>query len=120
MERRRGPVFKKPRRLFSIPKGSHHAAQRKAAETPALGGPQGDPRRRAAAAGAAVCQPADGSNKPDYMLVQGALTPAMKVAYGMSGRGAFARLVRFDKGAPHSSLPLSAVAKTCLDADLQR
>ena len=69
-----------------------------------------------AAAGAAVCQPADGSNKPDYMLIQGALTPAMKVAYGMSGRGAFARLVRFDKGAPHSSLPLSAVAKTCLDA----
>lgn len=69
-----------------------------------------------AAAGAAVCQPADGSNKPDYMLLQGALTPTMKVAYGMVGRGAFARLMRFDKGAPQSSLPLSAVVKTCLDA----
>ena len=69
-----------------------------------------------AAAGAAVCQPADGSNKPDYMLLQGALTPAMKVAYGMLGRGTFARLVRFDKGAPNSSLPLSAVVRTCLDA----
>ena len=40
----------------------------------------------------------------------------MKVAYGMVGRGAFSRLVRFDKGAPHASLPLSAVVKTCLEA----
>lgn len=69
-----------------------------------------------AAAGAAVCQPADGSNKPDYMLLQGALTPAMKIAYGMVGRGGFAKLVRFDKGAAQSSLPLSAVVKACLDA----
>lgn len=69
-----------------------------------------------AAAGAAVCQPADGSNKPDYMLQQGALTPTMKVAYGMVGRGGFARLMRFDKGEQQPSLPLSAVARACLDA----
>jgi len=69
-----------------------------------------------AAAGTAVCQPADGSNKPDYMLLQGALTPTMKVAYGMVGRGGFARLLRFDKGEQQPSLPLSAVARACLDA----
>ncbi|MFA6561418.1 MAG: STAS domain-containing protein [Verrucomicrobiia bacterium] len=69
-----------------------------------------------AAAGSTVCQPADGSNKPDYMLLQGALTPTIKVAYGMLGRGGFARLLRFDKGAQHPSLPLSVIAKACLDA----
>jgi anti-anti-sigma factor len=69
-----------------------------------------------AAAGAAVCQPADGSNKPDYMMLQGALTPTMKVAYGMLGRGSFGHLLRFDKGPEQASLPLSAVVKACLDA----
>lgn len=69
-----------------------------------------------AAAGAAVCQPADGSRKPDYMLQQGALTPTMKVAYGMLGCGTFRRLLRFDKGPQQNSLPFSAVVKACLDA----
>jgi len=69
-----------------------------------------------AAGGAAVCQPADGSNKPDYLLMQGALTPAMKVAYGMVGRGGFRRLLRFDKGPQQPSLPLSTVVRACLDA----
>ena len=69
-----------------------------------------------AAAGAAVSQPADGSNKPDYMVQQGALTPEMKVAYGMLGHGGFRRLLRFDKGPQQSSLPFSTVVKACLDA----
>ena len=69
-----------------------------------------------AAAGAAICQPADGSNKPDYLLLQGALTPTMKVAYGMVGCGGFRRLLRFDKGPQQPSLPLSTVARACLDA----
>jgi hypothetical protein len=69
-----------------------------------------------AAAGAAVAQPADGSHRPDYMLLQGALTPAMKVAYGMLGCGGFQRLLRFDKGPQQASLPLSSVVKACLDA----
>jgi anti-anti-sigma factor len=69
-----------------------------------------------AAAGSAVCQPADGSNKPDYMLLQGALTPTLRVAYGLLGRGSFAQLLRFDKGDTESSLPLSAVVGACLEA----
>lgn len=68
------------------------------------------------AGGAVVCQPADGSNKPDYMLLQGALTPTVKLAYGILGRGSFARLLRFDKGPEQPSLTLSTVVQACLDA----
>lgn len=68
-----------------------------------------------AAAGIAVCQPADGANQPDYLLSQGALQPAMRVAYGMLGLGGFRRLLRFDKGPQQPSLPLSAVVKTGLE-----
>lgn len=69
-----------------------------------------------AAGGVAVAQPADGSNKPDYLLQQAALTPAVNVAYGLTGEGQFQCLVRFDKGPEQISLPLSSVVSTCLDA----
>lgn len=69
-----------------------------------------------AAAGAAVTQPADGSDKPDYLLLQGALTPEMKIAYGILGHGGFRRLLRFDKGPSQSNLPLSTVVKACLES----
>ena len=69
-----------------------------------------------AAGGAVVCQPADGSNRADYMLQQGALMPTVRVAYGLVGRGDLARLLRFDKGPEQSGLALSAVAQACLDA----
>lgn len=68
-----------------------------------------------AAGGAAVCQPADGTHKPDYMLLRGSLTPTVQVAYGLVGRGLFGRLLRFDKGPEQASVPLSAVVRTCLD-----
>jgi anti-anti-sigma factor len=68
-----------------------------------------------AASGAALCQPADGSNKPDYLVLQKALQPAVKVAYGLLGHGGFRRLLRFDKGAQQPSLPLSTVIQACLD-----
>lgn len=69
-----------------------------------------------AAGGAAVCQPADGTHKPDYMLRQGSLTPTVQVAYGLVGRGGFRRLLRFDKGREQTSLPLSVVVNACLEA----
>jgi hypothetical protein len=69
-----------------------------------------------AAAGVAVCQPAGGSHKPDYLLLQGALTPVVSIAYGISGSGAFRRLLRFDKGSEQTSLSLSSVVRGCLDA----
>lgn len=67
-----------------------------------------------AAAGAAVCLPADGSNKPDYMLQEGALTPTLQVAYAILGVGSFRQLLRFDKGPQQNSLPLSSVVNACL------
>ncbi len=70
-----------------------------------------------AAAGAAVCMAADGSNKPDYMLQEAALTPSLKVAYGVIGLGGFRQLLRFDKGAQQTSLSLSTVVKACLQAN---
>ena len=69
-----------------------------------------------AAGGAAVCQVADGTQKPDYMLLQGSLTPAVQVAYGPVERGGFRRLRRFDKDPEQTSVPLSAVVQACLDA----
>ena len=69
-----------------------------------------------AAGGAAVCQPADGTRKPDYMLLQGALMPTVQVAYGLVGRGGFRRLLRFDKGPEQTSVPLSVVLQACLEA----
>lgn len=69
-----------------------------------------------AVGGAAVCQPADGTQKPDYMLLQGDLLPTVQVAYGLVGRGGFRRLLRFDKGPEQTSVPLSAVVRACLEA----
>lgn len=68
-----------------------------------------------AAGGAAVCQPADGTRKPDYMLLQGSLTPTVQMAYGLLARGGFSRLLRFDKGPQETSVPLSVVVQACLE-----
>jgi anti-anti-sigma factor len=69
-----------------------------------------------AAGGAAICQIADGTRKPDYLLLQGSLTPTVQVAYGLVARGGFRHLLRFDKGAKQASVPLSAVVQACFDA----
>lgn len=69
-----------------------------------------------AAGGAAVCQPADGTQKPDYLLLQGDLLPTVQVAYGLVGQGGFRRLLRFDKGPEQTSVPLNAVLRACLGA----
>lgn len=69
-----------------------------------------------AAGGAAVCQPADGSQKPDYLLLQAALLPTVQVAYGLVARGGFRHLLRFDKGPEQTSVPLSGVLRACLEA----
>jgi len=69
-----------------------------------------------AGGGAAVCQPADGTQKPDYLLSQGALMPTVQVAYGLVARGGFRHLLRFDKGPEQTSVPLSAVLRGCLQS----
>ncbi|MHB8899495.1 MAG: STAS domain-containing protein [Thermoguttaceae bacterium] len=69
-----------------------------------------------AAGGAAVCQPADGTFRPDYLVRQGSLTPTVQVAYGLVGRGGFRRLLRFATGPEQASVPLSVVLQACLEA----
>lgn len=68
-----------------------------------------------AAAGAAVCQPADGSSQPDYLIRQAALIPTARMAYGLLGDGPFNRLLRFDKGLQQPHLPFSTLVRACLD-----
>lgn len=82
------------------------------------GGDAGDGRfgEFLAAGGAVVCHPADGSSQADYMLQQEALTPAVKVAYGIVGRGNLVDLMRFDKGPEQPGLALSEVVQACLAA----
>ena len=70
-----------------------------------------------AASGAAVCQPADGANKPDYMLRKGGADAVHE------GGLRYVRLRRFpafaavrQRPAASEALPFSTVVKACLDA----
>src|ERR1700736_4836538 len=65
-----------------------------------------------AIAGAAACQPTDGTNFPDYMVGSGAFVPHLSALYGIVCDGAFGRLLRFENG----PVTMSTVAQACLDA----
>lgn len=69
-----------------------------------------------AAAGVAICLPADGSNKPDYVQQQGDLHPTVHVAHGIIGQGQFAWLLRFDCGETKSGIPFSSLVEACQKA----
>jgi anti-anti-sigma factor len=47
-------------------------------------------------AGAAVAQPTDGSSVPDFQITEGRLVPEVSLLYGLTGKGGFARLLRFE------------------------
>lgn len=49
-----------------------------------------------AVAGAAVSMPTDGSSVPDYQITEGELVPEVQLLYGISARGAFSHLLRFE------------------------
>jgi anti-anti-sigma factor len=49
-----------------------------------------------AAAGVAVCLPADGANQPDYLIAEAALAPEAYLAQGLVAQGAFSHLARFE------------------------
>jgi len=49
-----------------------------------------------AVAGAAVCQPTDGSNYPDFVVAEGSLIPEVQVLYGAVCDGPFPTLARFE------------------------
>lgn len=69
-----------------------------------------------AAAGAAATLPTDGSDVPDWVLTEGALVPELQVLYGVTARGRFARMIRFDvKAEPRGSLGLGRLVERALE-----
>jgi len=65
-----------------------------------------------AVAGAAACQPTDGTNFPDYMIGSGDFVPQLTALYGLSCEGTFGKLVRFESSEP---LPFRTIVEACLD-----
>lgn len=51
-----------------------------------------------AVAGAALSMPTDGSSMPDYQVAEGRLVPDLELVYGLSARGQFGQLLRFEAG----------------------
>jgi hypothetical protein len=51
-----------------------------------------------AVGGLAVTMPTDGSSVPDYQVTEGQLVPELHLLYGLTARGAFSRLLRFEAG----------------------
>ncbi len=49
-----------------------------------------------AAAGVAVCLPADGANQPDYLVAEAELAPEARLAQGLVAQGAFSHQARFE------------------------
>ncbi|MBI1817820.1 MAG: STAS domain-containing protein [Deltaproteobacteria bacterium] len=70
-----------------------------------------------AAGGAAACQPADGTNRSDYLVSAGALVPTLQVLYGVACEGTFQKLVRFDCDVAKGPVTLSRIVRGCLDGD---
>jgi hypothetical protein len=68
-----------------------------------------------AAGGAAACQPADGTNRSDYLVSAGALVPSLQVLYGVACEGTFQHLVRFDCDAARGPATLSSIVRGCLE-----
>ncbi len=67
--------------------------------------------------GAAAYLPTDGTNVPDYVVSEGLLVPELEVLYGVSGRGSFSKLVRFEaKPEPPGVLPLAELVEGAFEA----
>jgi anti-anti-sigma factor len=67
-----------------------------------------------AASGAAVYQPTDGTNVPDYLVTTGTLVPELQVCYGLLCDGTFGTLLRFDAKPDVVGVPLSELIDTTL------
>lgn len=68
-----------------------------------------------AVAGAAACQPTDGTNVPDFMSSSGSFVPKVAALYGVACDGAYSKLVRFE-GTAGSPVAFSALVDECLAA----
>jgi anti-anti-sigma factor len=68
------------------------------------------------AAGAIACLPGDGGNAPDYSIAAGAFLPEVKMLYGLSCRGSFAYLARFEIKPEARSISLTDIVDGALEA----
>lgn len=66
-------------------------------------------------AGAAVYQPADGSNVPDFLLAEGSFVPELQVLYGIVCRGPFSRMARFEAKPERGVIGISELAEAALE-----
>lgn len=67
-----------------------------------------------AVAGAAACQPSDGSSRADYVTAQGELVPEGFLYLGLLGTGQFSHLARFEARGETGSITLSELAANAL------
>jgi anti-anti-sigma factor len=68
------------------------------------------------AAGAIATQPGDGGHNPDYSVAAGAFLPEAKMLYGLSCRGSFAYLARFEIKPEARSISLTDIVDGALEA----
>ena len=68
------------------------------------------------AAGAIASQPGDGGHTPDYSIAAGAFLPEVKMLYGLSCRGSFAYLARFEIKPEARSISLTDIVDGALEA----
>jgi anti-sigma B factor antagonist/stage II sporulation protein AA (anti-sigma F factor antagonist) len=67
-----------------------------------------------AAGGCAAYQPTDGANRPDFLVSEGALVPQARLVSGLTGAGAFTRLLRFEAPPDVRTVSLTALASAVL------
>jgi anti-anti-sigma factor len=60
--------------------------------------------------------PSDGARMADYLVGKGSPAPRAVLACGLTCEGAFAKLVRFSTQAEAEAVPLSELARVCLEA----
>ena len=69
-----------------------------------------------AAGGAAISQHTDGSSVPDFQLAEGQFVPAVNVLYGLSAKGEFPSLLRFEAAdAEGEVITLAALVEAALE-----
>ena len=69
-----------------------------------------------AVAGTAVSQPTDVTAMPDYQVASGPFTPVIQSLYGLTFKGSFPLMIRFDAENDLEPVKLSSLAKTALEA----
>lgn len=65
--------------------------------------------------GVAAFQPADGSSRPDFMLSEGALVPEGQLVLGLSAKGTFTSLLRFEANDEDRRIGITELMQTALE-----